>query len=185
LVLALFGRSREHRTLPEVPTATSIADGRPRCFVDESFVYDAAARFNERLLSTIDAIDTALTAVLAGDVAVAVFTIDKIADFQLQRELAACALLSASIAACAAGYIFSFRPRGVNADGVRPRRFIADLAARHDESMIGAVEELLAAGEINVTVRSVKRILAGCAILFLLAAVIVVALARARIVMVY
>jgi hypothetical protein len=145
---------------------------------DKSFVYGAAARFNERLLGTIDAIDTALTAILAGDVAVVIFTIDKMAVFEPQKEVTAVVLLGGSILACAVGYIFGFRPHGSNPDGVRPRIFIADLSASRDESMLGAIEELVAAGEINLTIRFVKRMLAICAIMLLLAGVVVVALAR-------
>ena len=57
------------------------------------FVYDAVARFNERLIGNIDAIDTASMAVLAGNVAVLVFAIDKLAGRQPQGELWAIALV--------------------------------------------------------------------------------------------
>ena len=145
---------------------------------ERAFVYDVAARFNERLIGNIDAIDTASMAVLAGNVAVAVFAMDKLTELRPQMESWTIMLLGTSMLACVVGYIVGFRFRAGDLHGVRPRRLIPDLMVRHDEAIIGAIEELMADGEMNMAVRSIKRILTIVAIVFLLAAVVVLSLAR-------
>ena len=148
-------------------------------------MYDAVARYNESIIATIDAIDTALVAVLAGNVAVIVFTIEKIAGPWSWKDSVAMSLLAGSILCCAVGYAYDLRPRVNRADGVRPRLLVADVAARADESIVSAVAELIDASEINLTVRFVKRVLTIVAIALLLAALAVVAVARAHAYVVY
>jgi FlaG/FlaF family flagellin (archaellin) len=46
--------------------------------IDDTFAFDAAARFNERVVANVDAIDTSLTTILAGNVAVLVFTMQSL-----------------------------------------------------------------------------------------------------------
>jgi hypothetical protein len=145
-----------------------------------AFVYDSATRFNECIIGNLDAIDAALTGILAGAVAIAVFTIEKIIHVATLAERAAIVLLAASIACCAVGYLVGFTSRVSNRDGVRPRAFFGDLTMRPREAMLGAVQALIAASETNLSVRLCKRILAGCAVTFLVAAVVIVAVVQSE-----
>ena len=54
--------------------------------LDDAFLYDVVTRFNEALVGNIDSIDTAVTAVLAGNVTIAVFAIDKIRELHPTEE---------------------------------------------------------------------------------------------------
>lgn len=144
----------------------------------DAFIYDVATRFNEALVASIDAIDTALTAVLAGDVAVAVFAIDKIGELQSVEKWFAIMLLCGSIVSCVAGYAAGFSSGTSGRDGIPPRRLIPDLHARQGDAMSDAVESVIGAGEINLNVRFRKRALAISAIMLLLFGSVLVALAR-------
>jgi hypothetical protein len=143
---------------------------------ERTFVYDAVARFNETLIGTIDAIDTALTATLAGDIALAVFTIDKIAELQPTTKLVAIGLLGASVLTAVAGYLFRFRAGVV--DGIAPVFLIGDISSRSEESVIGAIETLVYSSERNSLTRFVKRVLTALATLLMVTAVIVLGVAR-------
>lgn len=153
-------------------------DGSSTCRDDRTFVYDAVCRFNETLIGTIDAVDNALTALVAGNVAVLVFAIDKIARLQQAVECAAICLLGTSLVAAVTGYLFGLRSRNGIADGVRPRHIVRDIAKRRDESLIGAIEQMIAAGDSNLRLRSAKRVLGGVSALFLLAGLVLVLIAR-------
>jgi hypothetical protein len=143
-----------------------------------AFVYDSAARFNEAVVSNVDAIDGSLTAILAGSVAIAVFTIEKVVDVATLAERSAIVLLTSSIACCVAGYLVGFAGRASNRDGVRPRALVGDLTSRRLESVLGAVQDLIVASEMNLSVRVRKRFLAACGVAFLVAAVALVAIVR-------
>jgi hypothetical protein len=136
-------------------------------------------------VANVDAIDGALTTVLAGDVAVLVFTIDKIKELARGPEAWATALMLVSIVACVVAYALGFSGRASKRDGVRPRMFIVDLATGPDDALRTAVVDTVAAGEQNLTLRSLKKTLAVAAIVFLLAAAAVIAFARAKGSMVY
>jgi hypothetical protein len=167
---------------------TSDADAdrtEERADVDDTFAFEAAERYNERIVANVDAIDTALTTILAGDVAVLVFTIDKIKELARGQEVWATALMLVSIVACVVAYALGFSGRASKRDGLRPRRFIADLARDPDDALRTAVVEIATAGEENLTLRFLKKTLAVIAIVFLLAAAVVVAFARAKGSMVY
>jgi hypothetical protein len=124
---------------------------------DHAFVYDTAARFNETVIGTINAIDTALTAILAGDVAALVFSVDKIVHLSRSTETAALAALGSSIALATVGYLVGLRYGSGVAEGVMPRRFVRDFAQFPDESLVGAIEQIVSAGDANLKIRSVKR----------------------------
>jgi hypothetical protein len=140
------------------------------------FLYDAVARFNEMLIATIDAIDTALTAILAGDIAVVIFTIDKIAELQRPGRIATLALLVGSVAACATGYLVRYRGR--TQDGIEPHLLVADTGDLRDEAIIGAIEGIVVSSDANLTIRFIKRVLAMSGMVLLIGAVAVVAVAR-------
>jgi hypothetical protein len=141
--------------------------------IDDTFAFEAAERYNERIVANVDAIDSALTTILAGDVAVLVFTIDKIRELARGQEAWATALMFVSILACVVAYALGFSGRASKRDGIRPRRFIADLARGPDDALRAAVVGIVAAGEENLTLRFQKKALA------------VVAFARAKGRMVY
>ncbi|HEV3086220.1 MAG TPA: hypothetical protein VGX96_03260 [Candidatus Elarobacter sp.] len=138
-----------------------------------------AARFNEMLLANVDAIDTGLTAILAGTVAVVVFTIDKLRELQEPETWIALGLLAGATIACILGYSIGVPWRGFgNRDGIRPSLFIPDFARHASSATTTAARQLTKAGEINLTVRLWKRMLAVVALTFLIAGVTLVALAR-------
>ncbi|MDB5069975.1 MAG: hypothetical protein JWM87_1086 [Candidatus Eremiobacteraeota bacterium] len=144
----------------------------------DTFVYDIAIRFNETLVASIDAIDTALMAILAGDMAVTVFAIDKIKELQPIEEWCAIALVCGSIVSCIIGYAVGFSVGSSGREGVPPRRLIPDLYARPNSAISDAVEQITDAGEINLDVRFVKHACAVAAIILLVLACTVAGLAR-------
>ena len=156
-----------------------------RSDIDDTFVFEAAERYNERIVANVDAIDTALTTILAGDLAVLVFTIDKIKELARGQEAWATVLMLVSIFACVVAYALGFSGRTSKRDGIRPRTFIADVSRRGDAALNDAVVNVVTAGEQNLTLRFLKKGLAVLAIMFLLAAAVVVAFARANGNMVY
>lgn len=121
--------------------------------LDDGFVYDVVTRFNESLVANIDAIDTAVTAVLAGNVAVAVFAIDKIREFHHATEFWAIGLLASSLLACVCAYVIGFPVGASKRDGVLPRFFVPDVIARQNAAIPTAVEAVIHAGEINLSMR--------------------------------
>ena len=170
-IVVLTGLARAQRT-PD----TVAGDDRQR---RDQFVFDAAARFNESLIANIDAADNVLTAVLAGVLAVAVFTIDKIRELQIPDKWIALSLLSAATCVCVAGYLTGIAWRGVGSrDGVRPKRFIPEFARRSDEATADAIRQLSEACEANLSIRRRKRLLAIVALVMLVAGTVVVAVAR-------
>ena len=115
---------------------------------------------------------------MAGNVAVLVFTIDKIRELQPTDELWAISLLGGSMFSCVAGYIVGFLVGPRNREGIAPRRLVPDLLARADEAISDAVADIVEATEKNLMVRILKRIAVVLSIAFLLAGGVVVALAR-------
>ncbi|HEV2741186.1 MAG TPA: hypothetical protein VGU66_21685 [Candidatus Elarobacter sp.] len=141
-------------------------------------MYDVVTRFNESLIANIDAIDTAVMAVLAGNVAIVVFAIDKIRELHHAEECWAIGLLAGSLIACVSAYVIGF-PFGANdRDGTVPTRFVLDFVARRDAAISSAIETVTQAGLKNVLVRLWKRALVVAAIVLLLGGVVVVAFAR-------
>jgi hypothetical protein len=172
-------RTRPATSAPNVPANREPAtDGHAtNQELIQTFLFDAAARFNESLLATIDATDTALIAVLACDVAIVVFSIDKLAPLRPVIDVVALSLLGSSMLICTAGYLAG-RLRRVYADGVRPRIFVPDVTLRRGEAIVGALEQLIAAGETNLSLRLLKRTSVMFAIFLLLAALVVLSIAR-------
>jgi hypothetical protein len=141
-------------------------------------VYDAATRFNESLAQNIDAIDTALMAIMAGNVAMLVFAIDKIAELQSTVKWWAIALLGASALACMVGYVAGSWIGPRNREGIPPRRLVTDLFSRAEDALWDAIEAVVDASEKNLSVRIFKRTAVVMSIGFLLVGGVVVALAR-------
>jgi hypothetical protein len=56
--------------------------------IGDTFAFEAAARYNEQTVANVDAIDTSLTTILAGNVAVLVFAIDKIKELAHEHDVA-------------------------------------------------------------------------------------------------
>ena len=169
IVVTIVGASRRH----ESNVVAKPADHEP----DETFVYDTAARFNERLAANIDAIDTSLTAVMAGDIAVLVFAIDKLTTVHPLHVWWTIALLSGSILVCSLGYVLGLH-NADEADGLRPQHLVPDLIANRKQAMADAIADMVLATEINYGTRLAKRTAMVFAIVLLCTAAIVVALDR-------
>jgi hypothetical protein len=145
----------------------------------DDFAFDVAARFNASIIANIDAIDTALIAILAGVVAVMMFAIDKLGDVQARETVTALGLLSAAAVVCVVEYAFGFARRGLRIrDFVLPSLFIPDFAQQPGIAATNAIRHLMVAGNLNLRLRWRKRMLAVCALALLLAGVAVIAAAR-------
>lgn len=153
-------------------------EDQPASKLEDTFVLDIVTRFNESLVGNIDAIDTTVMAVVAGNVAVAVFAIDKIRELDHAEECWAIALLAGSLLACILGYVIGFPIGASKRDGVLPRFFVPDVVERENAAVPSAIEAVIDAGEINLSVRLWKRTLVVAAILLLLASGVVIAMAR-------
>lgn len=152
---------------------------------DDTFAFEAAARYNEGIVANVDAIDTSLTTVLAGDVALLVLLIDKIKELAAGEAATAAVLMGLSTSVCVIAYAVGFSVRATKRDGARPRALIPDLMRRPDEAMTTAIVDLIRAGEDNLAVRFAKKSLALLAIVLLFAGAVLVALARLNGAMVY
>ena len=120
-------------------------------------MYDVAARFNEMVTSNIDAVDNTLLAVLAGVVAVALLTIDKLRELDPVREQWVFGFLLFAAVCCVVGYVAG-RSRVLfdERDGIRPQRFIPDFAL-YPQAATAAIADLVQAGEMNLRARRFKR----------------------------
>jgi hypothetical protein len=145
----------------------------------DDFAFDVAARFNASIIANIDAIDTALIAILAGVVAVIVFSIDQLHDVHAAETLIALALLATAAVVCVTGYVIGFPWRGPRfSDFVSPALFIPDFAQQPGVAATNAIRHLMVAGNLNLRLRWRKRLLAVGALALLLAGMAVVAAAR-------
>jgi hypothetical protein len=178
LVLMFFSANKSPAATRERRTATTRVEDPPHGTIGDAFLYDVVTRFNESLVGNIDAIDTAVTAVLAGNVAIMVFAIDKIRELHPVEERCAMLMLSGSVLACACAYVIGFPFGATERDGVLPSRFIPDFIARRNTAISAAIETVTEAGVKNVAIRSWKRALVVFAIVLLVAGVVVVMLAR-------
>jgi hypothetical protein len=181
-VLGHAARPRS-RTSPETPKPSARRDHDA---VEVAvFVYDAVARVNEGLVGNIDAIDTVLTAILAGALAAVLFTADKLADLPHAPGICALVLFCCSALTCALGYFVGLWSGVWNLDGIRPRNFIADVVKEPGLALLGAIRAQIEAGETNMTIRLYKRVSALIAVLLLIGGVASVAVARWAMVVVY
>lgn len=178
VVLLALGKTGGRQRAPDHDAVSPVNPGDS--IADMAFVYDSAARFNESVVNNVDAIDGSLTAILAGAVAIAVFTIEKIATAVTPAERCALGFLAASIVCCSVGYLVGFAGKLSNRDGLRPRTLIGDLTSRRPESILGAIQDLIDALEVNLSIRMCKRILATFAVAFLVVAVVFVAVVRSE-----
>jgi hypothetical protein len=178
VAIGVVTRGLERPGVANQPTIEPVVVADADDAVGDRFIYDVATRFNETLFSSIDAIDTALTAILAGDVAVVIFAVDKIRELHPAEEWCAIVLVCGSVLSCVIGYVFGSSVRASGRDGVLPRRFIPDVIARPSDALPSAVNLVIEAGEKNLTVRFVKRTLVITAMALLLSGGVLVMLAR-------
>jgi hypothetical protein len=147
----------------------------------DDVLIDITSRYNESVVSNIDAIDTALVAILALPVAFAVFAVDRIRDLAEPWESLAIAFLLLSTLGASIGYAWGVfiggRRNGIQ-DGMIPRRFLLDYAIRGASAVVDAIHAVTAAGEQNSRVRLTKRVFASGALLFFLAGATTVFVAR-------
>jgi hypothetical protein len=179
-VLLLCGNRSRASTSPSLPDDTDRDAVEPIAELDEAFSYSVAARFNERIVANIDAIDTSLTTILAGNVALLVLVIDKIKELAVMEAALASACMCVSTAVCVIAYVLGFSVHGSDRDGLRPRILIPDMTIRPKEALITAVFDLMSAGEDSLSMRSRKKGLAVLAIVLLLAGAVVIGFARAK-----
>ncbi|MFZ1125618.1 MAG: hypothetical protein WAN59_10820 [Candidatus Baltobacteraceae bacterium] len=145
----------------------------------DEFAFDVATRFNERLLGNIDALDAALTAILAGVAAVAIFAVDKLPELAPSDERVALSVLGVSAVACIVGFAVGTPASPIRSrDIVDPRAFIPTFGEDPSAAVATAIQELTAAADDNARVRRWKRGLALVALVALLAGAVFVALAR-------
>ena len=150
-----------------------------------TFVYDAVARVNEELAGSINAIDTALTAILAGALAAVLFAADKLTELPHAPSICAFVLFCCSVMACASGYFVGMLSGIRNPEGIRPRDFVADVVKQPGLALIGAIRDQIEIGEKNMTIRLRKRASALIALVSLIGGVLSVAVARWAVVVVY
>ena len=147
----------------------------------DDVLIDITSRYNESVVSNIDAIDTALVTILALPVAFAVFAVDKIRDLAEPWESLAIAFLLLCALGASIGYAWGVfiggRRNGIQ-DGMIPRRFLLDYAIRGPSAIVDAIHAVTAAGEQNSRVRLMKRVFAGGALLFFMAGATTVFVAR-------
>jgi hypothetical protein len=156
-LLAAAAVSKDTRGRPSRESFADSGVSEDETHDGDVFIYEVAAHFNEMLVASTDAVDTALTAVLAGDIAALLFAIDKLRELQLLDRWCAVILLCASIVCCGAGYVTGLVVAPRERDGITPRDFIADVLVRPHEAMLGAVKGLIRAAELNGRVRVFKR----------------------------
>jgi hypothetical protein len=129
--------------------------------IDDQFVYDMAARFNESVTANVDAVDTELIAVLVGNFALAIYSADKISELEgtgLYIWGIGVAIVF-SIVLAVLGYLSGspFGPRQLQ-DGIRPRAVLLDLVNNPSTAIGDAVRVLIEVGEQNVRIRGRKRL---------------------------
>lgn len=176
----LLGGNRSRPSTSSLPDETDRDAVESIAELDEAFSYSVAARFNERIVANIDAIDTSLTTILAGNVALLVLAIDKIKELAVMEAALASACMCVSTAASVIAYVLGFSVHGSDRDGLRPRILVPDMTVRPKEALIAAVVDLMSAGEANLSMRSRKKGLAVVAIVLLLAGAVVIGLAQAK-----
>jgi len=142
------------------------------------FVYDAVARVNESLAGSINAIDTALTAILAGALAAVLFTVDKLIILPRAPGVSALVLFGCSATTCALGYFVGLFSGIRDPDAMRPRKFVADVVDQPGSALVGAVYAQMETAEVNMTIRLYKRIAALIALVMLIAGVVSITMAR-------
>lgn len=172
----LAAAARPHGTRSGASSKDS--DGSDRdVFETTIFLYDAVSRVNAGLVANIDAIDTALTAILAGALAALLFTVDKLPGLARLQGTCTMLLFCCSVVTCALGYFTGFWSGIRNRDGVRTRRFVLDVVDQPATAIVGALKDQIEIGEANMTIRLCKRVCALLAIGFLVAGVVMVAMA--------
>jgi hypothetical protein len=142
------------------------------------FVYDAVAGINAGLAGSINAIDAALTAILAGALTAVLFTADKLVDLPRTPGVCALVLFGCSAMICALGYFVGLLSGMRDPDVMRPRKFIADVVEQPGSAIVGAIYAQMETWEANMTIRLCKRIAALVAVVMLIAGVISIAVAR-------
>jgi hypothetical protein len=162
--------------------AASLAASSPRDMtLGDDVIMDISSRYNEAVVANIDAIDTALVAILALPVGFAVFAVDKINDLTPVHESVAILFLLASCLAGFVGYAWGFLLRrgafGMQ-DGIEPRRFLADYAERGSLAVAQAIRTVNTVGDQNAAIRHVKRIFALAALIYFFIGAATIAVGR-------
>ncbi len=177
-------RTAAVRALPRAlarPAAVRAAPPAPKFDLGDDILIDITSRYNEAVVANIDAIDTALVAIIALPVAFAVFAVDKISDLADPWKVFAIVLLFVSGLAAAVGYAWGVFIRGGRhgiQDGMIPRRFLQDYATRGNSAVADAIRTVNSSGEVNSRIRRTKRNFAGIALVIFLVGAATVFAAR-------
>jgi len=139
--------------------ATETTDPDEALDRDSAFLYDVVARENERIVQSIDALDTTLIAVVVGIVAVALFAGDKFSELQPNDRCAGFILLAEAAAAALLGYFSA--PTfllGENTAEFGPiLEFVSDFSSLPLTTTLSAIGDLIAAATLNRSIRLAKR----------------------------
>ena len=172
----LNGDGAARRTTEKTDNAGASAEDSTRRLGDD-FLLSIAIGFNQRVLSNIDAIDTALIGIFGATGAFAVLTVDKIRELALAPRWVAVALLASSALASLAGYAYGFIGRTTR-DVPRPLLFVPDFSLYGLRAVARALRETVLESEENLAIRRRKRVVALLAIALLIAGAVVVSYAR-------
>jgi len=161
-LLALFvmiGSTRRPNAADDIVEELDDDTPAPKKHLGDEFVYDLTARYNEGLSANLDAVDTALLAIIGGILAIGLIVIDKLNELQSLWGRLSLASLAAAIVACVFGYLVGFSRFIVNErkDGTEPSLFLSDFVDEPQATVARAIQELAADAEINLRIRGVKR----------------------------
>jgi hypothetical protein len=170
------GDGARERTTERADNRTRNA-GEPVREPGDDFLLACAIGFNQRVLSNIDATDTALIGILGATGAFTVLTVDKIRELAVVSRWIAIALLASSALASLAGYAYGFIG-GATRDVPRPLLFVPDFSLDSLKAIARAIRETVLESEENLRIRRRKRVAALLAIALLIAGAVVVSYAR-------
>jgi hypothetical protein len=153
------------------------AQGVTRQFGDD-FLLSIVIGFNQGVLYSLDATDSALIGILGATAAVAVLTIDKIRELAAIPRWIAIALLACSAMLSLAAYAYRFIGRQQPGYVPRPVIFVPEFTLDGSNALARAIRATVQQSEENLNILRGKRIVALIASVLLLLAAVVVAYAR-------
>jgi hypothetical protein len=156
---------------------TADAQDVTRRFGDD-FLLSIVVGFNQGVLSSLDATDSALTGILGATAAVAVLTIDKIRELAAIPRWIAIALLGCSAVLSLTAYAYRFIGRQQPGYVPRPALFVPEFTLDGSNALARAIRAAVLQSEANLGILSRKRSVALIASVLLFLAAVVVTYAR-------
>ena len=166
-----------------VNSAESAADAAARARdvtrqLGDDFLLSIVVGFNQGVLSSLDATDSALIGILGATAAFAVLTIDKIRELAAIPRWIAIALLACSGVLSLAAYAYRFVGRHQPGYVPRPALFVPEFTLDGSKALARAIRAAVLQSESNLAILSRKRSVALTASVLLLTAAVVVTYAR-------